>query len=59
MDKILYFDCFAGISGDMTIGALIDLGVKKEELIAQLKSLNLPGYELKVTQKVKNGISGT
>ena len=43
----------------MTIGALIDLGVKKEELIAQLKSLNLPGYELKVTQKVKNGISGT
>ncbi len=59
MDKILYFDCFAGISGDMTIGALIDLGVDKDELLTQLKSLNLPGYELKITQKLVNGISGT
>ena len=47
--KILYFDCFAGISGDMTLSALLDLGVNQEHMIAELKKLNLDGWELKVS----------
>ena len=39
MDKrILYFDCFSGISGDMTVGALLDLGIDKEEFKAELEN---------------------
>ena len=37
--KSLYLDIFSGISGDMFIGALIDLGVKPEQLEAELKKL--------------------
>ncbi len=40
--KILYFDCYAGISGDMTVGALLDLGVPLEHLRAELEKLGLP-----------------
>ncbi len=58
--KILYFDCFAGISGDMTIGALIDAGGDPEHLKRELKKLNIEDeYELKITQVVKNGITST
>ena len=57
--KILYFDCFAGISGDMTLGAFLDLGVKEETLISELKKLDLDGYRIEVTKKLKNGLSGT
>ena len=39
--KCLYFDCFAGISGDMTLGALLDLGVPLAYLKDELKKLNL------------------
>ena len=35
--KILYFDCFAGISGDMTIGALLDLGIEHETFLSEIK----------------------
>jgi uncharacterized protein (TIGR00299 family) protein len=50
--KILYFDCHAGISGDMTVGALIDLGVPLDYLQAELDRLALlPGsYELTVSR---------
>lgn len=44
--KTLFFDPFAGISGDMTLGALVDLGVPFEFLEAELSKLNLDGYEL-------------
>ena len=57
--KIAYFDCFSGASGDMILGSLIDAGFQIEELRNELKKLNLSGYEIRSTQKTKNGIAGT
>ena len=57
--KILYFDCFSGISGDMTIGALLDMGIDREMFLKELSKLNLDGYEIKIGTKTANGISGT
>lgn len=56
---ILYYDCFSGISGDMNLAALIDLGVPEHFLKEELNKLNLPGYELKVSTDQRSGISGT
>jgi len=58
-NKVLYFDCFAGISGDMTVGALIDLGADEKELLQSLDSLHLHGYRIEIKKALKNGISGT
>ncbi|MGI6421703.1 MAG: nickel insertion protein [Syntrophomonadaceae bacterium] len=41
MNKILYFDCFAGISGDMVVGALLDLGADQDKLYQHLSGLKL------------------
>ena len=49
MAKIL-FDCSYGVSGDMIVGALLDLGADKEVLQSQLKSLKLGDYQLKITK---------
>lgn len=58
--KVLYYDCFCGISGDMNLAALIDLGVPKENLIQELSKLNLNSeYEIKVEKSQKLGITGT
>lgn len=58
--KVLYFDCFSGISGDMTLGTLLDLGVDKDYLIESLKALGLDGeYHLDIKKELKNGIMGT
>lgn len=57
--KVLYFDCFAGISGDMTIAALLDLGLDKDEFLRKLGLLNLDGYTLDIGKTSKNGISAT
>lgn len=57
--RILYYDCFSGISGDMNLGALVDIGVDKEYLTNELSKLNVSGYELSIKRDVKNGISGT
>lgn len=57
--KILYFDCFSGISGDMTIGALLDLGIDREVFLKILSRLKLEGYEIEINKKTVNGISGT
>jgi uncharacterized protein (TIGR00299 family) protein len=58
--KILYFDCFSGISGDMTVGALLDLGVPKEYLIDNLKKLGIDNeYKIHIKKSIKNGIEGT
>lgn len=57
--KILYFDCFSGISGDMIIGALLDAGLDLDELRAALATLNVPGYTLSAEKTVRNSITGT
>jgi pyridinium-3,5-bisthiocarboxylic acid mononucleotide nickel chelatase len=57
--RTAYFDCFSGISGDMTIGALIDAGLSFEDLCAQLALLNVRGYELSVEKVKKRGFGGT
>ncbi len=57
--KILYYDCFAGISGDMNLGALIDLGVDAAYLKSELKKLNIEGFHLDVKIDQRKGISGT
>jgi len=56
--KTLYLDLFSGISGDMFVGALIDLGVDAVRLERELKKLKLDGYHLHVTRKQKSGIAG-
>jgi hypothetical protein len=57
--KIIGYDCFSGISGDMNLGAMIDLGVDKTYLIDELNKLNLPGWELLVQKDQRHGITGT
>ncbi|MBN1597749.1 MAG: nickel pincer cofactor biosynthesis protein LarC [Bacteroidales bacterium] len=57
--KILYYDCFAGISGDMNLGALIDLGIPKDYLVKELAKLNVKGYKIELGNELKMGISGT
>jgi pyridinium-3,5-bisthiocarboxylic acid mononucleotide nickel chelatase len=57
--RTAYFDCFSGISGDMTVGALIDAGADFAEMRAQLARLNVPGYELTIEKVMKQGIAGT
>lgn len=53
-----YFDCFSGISGNMILGALIDLGLDPDHLVSELKKLNLSDYEIKTQVVTKNGIKG-
>ena len=57
--SILYYDCFAGISGDMNLGALIDAGVDVSFLREELEKLGVGGYELKTRTDARQGISGT
>lgn len=56
MMKVLYFDCTSGISGDMTLAALLDLGVDQNYLINELKKLNVDGYELIIQKKERHSI---
>ncbi len=55
-DKLLYLECYSGISGDMTVGALLDLGAREEILRRELAKLPVAGYELKVGRAKKCGI---
>jgi pyridinium-3,5-bisthiocarboxylic acid mononucleotide nickel chelatase len=57
--KVLCYDCFSGISGDMNLGAMIDLGVEKSFIVNELNKLNLPGWELTEQKDQRHGISGT
>jgi uncharacterized protein (TIGR00299 family) protein len=55
--KILYFDCFSGVSGDMTLAALLDLGLPLEKLQEDLKKLGLKNYSLEVRPGSRSGIA--
>jgi uncharacterized protein (TIGR00299 family) protein len=57
--KLAYFDCFSGISGDMTLGALIDAGCSADLLRSGLQSLQVPGWQLTTEKVWKNGMSAT
>lgn len=57
--RIAYFDCFAGISGDMTLGALVDAGANFESLKLELAKLGVKEYDLMLNTVVRNGISAT
>jgi pyridinium-3,5-bisthiocarboxylic acid mononucleotide nickel chelatase len=57
--KLAYFDCFSGISGDMTLGALVDAGCPIERLRAELRVLQVPGWELSAEKVWKNGMAAT
>ena len=52
----LYFEMYSGIAGDMTIGALLDLGASKEKLVEGIKSLGINDYDLVFERVKKNGI---
>jgi uncharacterized protein (TIGR00299 family) protein len=57
--KLVYFDCFSGISGDMTLGALVDAGCPVEHLRGELRGLQVPGWELSAGKVWKNGMAAT
>lgn len=57
--KTLYFDCSSGISGNMTLGALLELTGNSEYLLNELKKLKLEGYDIKISKTQKNGITAT
>jgi pyridinium-3,5-bisthiocarboxylic acid mononucleotide nickel chelatase len=59
MSKILYFDCFAGASGDMVLGALLDAGLPLADLDAALGSLMLPGSRVSAERVLRAGVSAT
>ncbi len=56
--KMLYLEGASGISGDMTVAALLDLGANREKLLTALKSLCVDGYEVVITQKTSYGLAG-
>jgi uncharacterized protein (TIGR00299 family) protein len=56
--KIAYLDCFSGISGDMVLGAWLDLGLPAPLLRRTLKSLALPPFRLLIRREERGGLSG-
>jgi hypothetical protein len=58
-ERTLYYDCSAGISGDMHLGAMVDLGVPPEHLETELRKLGLAGWRLQFTRDSRKGIGGT
>ena len=57
--KIAYFDCFSGISGDMTLGAFLDAGLNPRALKRELGKLKLSGYEIRTRRVRRGSITGT
>lgn len=57
--KVLYYDCFSGISGDMHLGAMLDVGVSPDYLLSELKKLDIGSYEIKIQKDKRRGITGT
>jgi uncharacterized protein (TIGR00299 family) protein len=59
VSRVLYFDCFSGISGDMTLGALLDAGLPFDDLKRALGSLALGDVELRAEKVLRTGVSAT
>ncbi len=59
MSKLLYFDCFSGIAGDMTCAALLSLTDAEKDLRQALRGLPVSGYSLSVGRASSGGIAGT
>ena len=57
--RVAYFDCFSGISGDMVLGALVDLGWPVKELERELDKLDLLDYQIEAEKVAKKGITST
>jgi len=57
--KAVYFDCFSGISGDMTLGALVHAGCPVDVLRGKLRGLQVPGWEISAEKVWKNGMAAT
>ena len=59
MARIIYFDCFSGISGDMILGALCDAGLDVAELRALLQTLQVPGWSIDAVRETRGWLTGT
>src|SRR5215510_14271367 len=59
MARVLYFDCFSGISGDMILGAFLDAGLPFDDLKRALGSLAMPGYDIRAERVIRAGVSAT
>jgi len=59
MPRVLYFDCFSGISGDMALGAMLDAGLPLEELKGALGSLSVSGFDVSAVPVLRAGLSAT
>jgi len=57
--RVCYFDCFSGISGDMVLGALLDVGLPLDSLLAELSKLDLHGWSIEPRQVTKAGLRAT
>ena len=56
MGKTLYLECYSGISGDMTVAALLDLGADQKKLEEALQSLPVDGFKTEITRVKKSGL---
>jgi uncharacterized protein (TIGR00299 family) protein len=56
---VLFYDCFSGISGDMNLGAMVDVGVDPEYLKTELRKLKLKSFKLEFKSEQRKGITGT
>src|SRR5262249_61302341 len=59
MARVLHFDCFSGISGDLVLGPLLDAGLPFDDLNRALRSLAMPGYDITAERVLRAGVSAT